>query len=358
MARSGYDVTLIAPGDKFTVEGCCLVRQDVRIRTLKRRSWRVGRMIGMTFVFVTAALRESADVYHFHDPELIPAGLILRAFGRRVIYDAHEDLPRSIQYKDWIPTGLRRLVGWLATIAEWIAGHALSGIVAATPIIAQRFPSERTALVQNFAHRSDLVAGEAGPYVGRHAVGYVGTVTVPRCAIEVVDAIGRVRRFPDVPLIIVGPAAPSLLSRLEALPGWSRVDYRGQQDLGGVRRALQEARVGLVLYHPLQSYIDAQPVKLFEYMAAGIPVVAADFPRFREIVEGYSCGLCVPPRDVAAIASAIEWIFAHPDEAERMGRRGQELVMNAFNWEREEQTLFALYERVCVQGLFKKVSRE
>jgi glycosyltransferase involved in cell wall biosynthesis len=101
-----------------------------------------------------------------------------------------------------------------------------------------------------------------------------------------------------------------------------------------------------VLYHPVQSYIDCQPTKLFEYMAAGLPVIAADFPKFREIVEGNRCGLCVPPRDVDAIASAIEWIFEHPAESENMGKRGREAVLKSLNWESEEQELLRFYERI------------
>jgi glycosyltransferase involved in cell wall biosynthesis len=94
------------------------------------------------------------------------------------------------------------------------------------------------------------------------------------------------------------------------------------------------------------SYVESQPIKLFEYMAAGLPVVAADFPGFRDIVERHQCGLCVPPTDPARIAAAIEWIFAHPAEAEAMGQRGRALVQQRLNWEREAKVLLTLYGRV------------
>ena len=109
---------------------------------------------------------------------------------------------------------------------------------------------------------------------------------------------------------------------------------------------LMEASAGLAVLHPVQSYVESQPVKIFEYMAAGLPVIASDFPRFRELVEQNGCGICVPPRDPAAIAAAIEWIFDHPLEAAEMGRRGRRLALDSFNWKSEEDTLLRFYQRV------------
>ncbi len=342
LARAGYDVTFVVPGDRRGK------REGVDIVPVKRRPGRLGRMLMTPIDVIVAGLRQKGMIYHFHDPELIPGGLLLRALGKRVIYDAHEDVPRDILFKWWIPRTLRRPASLFVAGVEWIAGHTLSGIVAATPVIARRFPQQRAALVQNYAFKSEIAFGNDDvPHGKRRAVAYVGGVTVDRCAIELVEAIARVQRSPDVSLLIAGIAdPPSLVGALAALPGWPRVDYRGLQDRVGVRRLLAESCVGLVLFHPRQSYLESQPVKMFEYMAAGLPVIAADFPRFRAIVEGNRCGLCVPPRDVAAIASAIEWMFDHPAEAQEMGKRGRELVRRSLNWEHEEQQLLRLYERV------------
>jgi glycosyltransferase involved in cell wall biosynthesis len=301
---------------------------------------------------VIAGLRRNGFVYHFHEPELIPIGLLLRCLGKRVIYDVHEDLPSDILYKKWIPRGLRRPLSLGAGVLEWVAGRTLSGVVAATPMIARRFPPERSVLIQNFASKSEFAVDSEVPCSKRRAVAYVGGITAVRCAIEMVEAIARVECFPDVRLVVAGLAeSPSLLKEMSARPGWSRVDYHGQLDRAGVRRLLTQARVGLVLFHT-QSYIDSQPqpTKLFEYMAAGIPVIAADLPNFRRIVEGNFCGLCVPSRDVAAVASAIEWIFEHPAEANEMGRRGRELFLHSLNWECEEPKLLRFYQRIAGGG--------
>jgi glycosyltransferase involved in cell wall biosynthesis len=182
-------------------------------------------------------------------------------------------------------------------------------------------------------------------------VAYVGGLTVERGAVEMVEAIAKVTRFPDARLVLAGDISPKpLVETLTGAPGWQRVDYRGHLDRAGVRSLLAQARAGLVLLHPLQSYVESQPIKLFEYMAAGLPVIAADFPRFREIIEGNSCGICVPPRDTAAIAKAIEWILEHPEPARAMGRKGRELVQRLYNWEHEAETLLRLYDRLLARA--------
>lgn len=349
LARAGYDVTLVVPGDSyFTPAGVDMVLDGVRTITVKQPANRLERFVATPLAVFAAGLRRNGKLYHFHDPELIPMGFVLRALGKRVIYDVHEDLPRDILIKNWIPRDLRRPVAAAMGLIEWLAGHTFSGIVAATPAIARRFSRNHVALVQNFAFTSELYVRDRSSAADRPAVAYVGTIDADRCAVEMVEAIAAVKRFPDVRLIIAGRAPPAPLMRaLTASPGWARVDFRGLLDRNGVQRVLADARVGLVLLYPLQSFVESQPIKLFEYMAAGLPVIAADFPGFRKIVEDNGCGLCVPPRDVAAIASAIEWMLDHPAEAEAMGRRGRELVLKRFNWEREEQELLRLYGKIA-----------
>jgi glycosyltransferase involved in cell wall biosynthesis len=343
LARAGYRVALVVPE-----EGTCRRRVDgVEIIPVRRRAGRRGRMLASTIAVGLTALRRQASIYHFHDPELIPVGLLLRLLGKRVIYDAHEDMPRDILFKNWIPPRLRRLASLVTEAVEWFTGRTLSGVVAATPVIARRFPPRRTALVQNFAKLSEFPVTKERPRTASHAIAYVGSVSVERCAIEMVEAIARIERFPNSRLLLAGYIeSDELAARLAAMAGWSRVDYRGFQPRPGIVRILEEAVAGLAIFYPVQSYVESQPVKMFEYMAAGLPVIAADFPRFREIVEGSRCGICVPPRDPGAIATAIEWIFDHPEEAREMGRRGRNLVLDIFNWEGQERSLLQLYRHI------------
>lgn len=349
LARAGYDVSFVIPDNRHvTTDGRAVRRDDVDIVAVPRRPGLVRRLLSTTTAVLRAGLKRKADVYHFHDPELIPAGLLLRALGKRVVYDVHEDLPRDILTRTWIPPALRASIASVASAVEWTAGRTMSGVVAATPTIARRFPADRTVLVQNFALFSEFAAEAGIPFERRRGVAFVGTICADRCAAEMVDALGLVRNFPDARLLLAGSIETTAMrQRMEASPGWPRVDYRGRLDRAGVQRLLGESKVGIALYYPTQNYFDTQPVKLFEYMAAGIPVITADFPYHRGIVERHRCGLCVPPQNPAAIAAAIEWLFAHPAEAEAMGRRGREVVKSLYNWTNEERELMRLYERIA-----------
>jgi len=133
----------------------------------------------------------------------------------------------------------------------------------------------------------------------------------------------------------------------KAMLGWQAVNEHGFVDRAGVlRQVLGRSVAGLVTFHPLPNHIDAQPNKMFEYMSAGIPVIASDFPLWREIVLGNQCGLCVNPMDPAAIAKAIDHLVQHPDEGRRMGENGRRAVLERYNWSMEEVKLLAFYKQI------------
>lgn len=342
LVKAGYDVTLIAQHSKDEVV------DGVKIVTLPRPRNRLTRMFSLAWRAFRLACQHKADIYHFHDPELIPVGLLLKLQGKRVIYDVHEDVPKHILSKEWIPKPLRRLVAGGARLAEGLASWALDGIVSATPPIASRFPSSKTVIVQNFPILNELVVQDPTPYWERPAnVVYVGDITLIRGIREMVQAMSLLPDDLDAQLILAGTfSPPSLETEVSALSGWERVKFLGWQDRKSVAQLLGKSRVGLVLFHPEPNHLEAQPNKLFEYMSAGLPVIASDFPLWREIVAGERCGLLVDPLNPKAIAEAIQWILDHPEEAEEMGRRGQKAVPERYNWNTEAAKLISLYRRL------------
>ena len=139
----------------------------------------------------------------------------------------------------------------------------------------------------------------------------------------------------------------SLGCRLQKKPGWQRVNPLGHLDRPGVRDVFSRSIAGLVTLHPVINYIDALPVKMFEYMSSGIPVIASDFPLWRDIIDGNDCGLLVDPLNPVAIAEAIDYLITHPGDAERMGSNGRRAVENLYNWEHEYQKLLTFYDAIC-----------
>lgn len=298
------------------------------------------------------ALRPS--IIHFHDPELIPLGIVLSLFGYRVIYDVHEDLPRDILSKAWIPSPARPLIGKLAALMEHFAAVIFNGILAATPTIARRFPSGKTALVQNFPMVSELHIPSADAYDSRGPrFIYVGGVAEIRGAKEMVNAIAQLD-YPDARLQIAGVFQPPELELdLAKMLGWQKIEYVGWKDRNSVAKLLASSRAGLVLLHPLINYVDALPVKMFEYMATGLPVIASDFPLWRKIIDSSDCGLLVDPFDIEAVAAAMGWILENAADAEQMGRRGRQAVEQIYNWDIEAKALFGLYVEILPDLAFR-----
>jgi glycosyltransferase involved in cell wall biosynthesis len=127
------------------------------------------------------------------------------------------------------------------------------------------------------------------------------------------------------------------------MPGWDKVEELGQLNRSEVAQTLARSMAGLVLFHPEPYHLDAQPNKMFEYMSASLPVIASNFPLWKEIIEGNQCGICVDPMNPAAIGEAIQWLIDHPDEAKRMGENGRRAVEKKYNWESQVISLTKLY---------------
>jgi glycosyltransferase involved in cell wall biosynthesis len=342
LARAGHDVTFIVTHDRDEVV------EGVQIRALTKPRNRRQRMTQAVWTVFRKALAEKADLYHFHDPELIPVGVLLRCCGKRVIYDAHEDVPKDILMKTYLSMGVRRVLSPLAYVVEKIGALFFSGVVTATPSIARHFPPRKTTVVQNFPRNGELDVPDPLPYDSRPPlVVYPGGLSAERGTLEMIEAVGVVARSMEARLELAGPFQPaSFLEAAKKLPAWQQVTYLGTQPRPVVAQMLSRARIGLVVYHPGPNHDDAQPNKLFEYMAAGIPLVASHFPLWRSIVESTGCGLLACPTNPQEIADAIRWLLEHPEEARLMGERGREAVRTRFNWEAEGDKLLRLYARL------------
>ena len=337
LSEAGYNVVLIASAPSE------VQLADIQWVRLPRARNRYERFFRLTQVAYCAVLKSQAQVVHLHDPELLLLGIALKLHGKKVIWDVHEDLPLQVLSKPWIPKYLRRLVSSLAGGSQRVAALVFDKVIAATPAIAKHFPSRKTVTIHNFPRLEELQR-RALPYRDRPLqVLYAGGITSIRGAREMVEAIDRVKS--TVELLLAGSfESEDLKQELSRKLGWSRTRFLGWVDRAELAGLLGQARVGLVLLAPVPNYIEALPIKMFEYMASATPFVASDFSIWREYGEG--AGLFVDPKDPETIADAIEWLISHPDEAEKMGRRGRKLVEERYNWEAEAKKLLKLYEEV------------
>ncbi len=343
LARAGYDVTVIGPhsGD--------MVEDDVRVKSIRQDRSRLVRMTRTVWRVYREARKQRADIYHFHDPELIPAGLLLRASGKDVIYDIHEDVPKDILSKHYLPAGTRRIIAWTVGQLENSVAKYFSALVTVTPSIADRFLplNPRTIVVYNYPDQTETVfLQQPQPWCQRRqSVAYVGSITAQRAIREMVSAMSLLPETIPATLELAGWESPENLCRdeLHAHAGWPRVRYHGLLDQPSTIRLLHVVRAGLVLFHPEPNHLEAMPQKIFEYMGAGLPVIASNFPLWRRILGDAKCAIFVDPLDPRQISEAIEYILNHPDEAEEMGRRGQAAMLERYNWDTEAEKLVNLY---------------
>jgi glycosyltransferase involved in cell wall biosynthesis len=320
----------------------------VRISDVGRARGRLARMLGSTRRVLRRARQIDADIYHLHDPELMPAGLLLKRLGKTVIFDAHEDLPLQLLGKPYLNAGLRRLLARACALYERHACRQFDAIVAATPFIRDKFLqiNPHSIDVNNYPLPGEFDA-EAPWDQKRQEVCYVGSLSALRGIGELVAA-AQLLQSPARITVAGRFSEPKLEQALGALPGWQRLNHTGHLARDGVRAVMARALAGLVTLHPEPHYLDALPVKMFEYMAAGIPVIASDIPLWRTIVQNHQCGVCVDPRDPAAIAAAIDYFVRNPHIAQRMGRNGRRAVIARYNWPVEAAKLLGLYRNLQV----------
>ena len=343
LAKADYDVTLVERGDTYEKNG-------VHIAGIGEVcGGRLERILHVAKRVYERALEVDADIYHFHDPELLPYGLKLKKQGKKVIFDSHECYTEQLRSKPYLPS-------WITVPLAALYGHYER--YALKKIDAVIFPctmggknpfaglSRRPALISNAAILGEFF-DQYDPNTPKKEsqVCYVGGLTEPRgITIDMLAAAKAGAVF-----AAAGAFSPaSYEEELRTRPEFSCVDYRGMLNRAEIRELLAESRIGLCTLLDRGQYlkIDTFGIKVYEYMSMAIPVILSKSPYNCAMVEKYKFGMCVDPENVEEIASAIRYLLDHPDEARQMGENGRRAVQEEFNWGIEEKKLIALYEDI------------
>lgn len=318
---------------------------DVNILDVGSSNNRFDRMTITVNKIYNKAIDLNADIYHLHDPELIRIGLKLLKKGKKVIFDSHEHVGDQILGKDYIPRLFSNLISKLYMIYEKYSLKKFSGLIGATPRIRDHLLkiNPKTIDINNFPKLEE--ANFINDWKKKsNEIAYVGTLIKIRGVEEIIKSLDYTT---GVHLNLAGNFGNKNFEiKVKKLRGWRKVKEMGYLNREQVVETLKRSKVGIVTLHPKINYLDSQPVKMFEYMAAGIPIIASDFPYWKNIVEGNKCGICLNPLDPKAIGQAIQYFFENPNESKKMGENGVKAVKNKFNWSIEEKKLITFYKKI------------
>jgi glycosyltransferase involved in cell wall biosynthesis len=341
LVDAGYEVSLIVADNKGDE-----VKKGISVFDVGLSQGRLKRITKTTKLVFEKAKILNADIYHFHDPELIPVGLKLKRLGKKVIFDAHEDVPKQLLSKPYLnPVFSYSLSLAFSVYERWTCGQ-FDAIVGATPFIRDKYltSNQNSIDINNFPIKEELEFG-CDWSAKQNAVCYVGGIAAIRGIREMIRAM-EITNI-DVRLLLGGRfSEPQVETEVKQYPGWQSVNELGFLDRQGVREVLSKSMAGLVTLHPTLNYLESLPVKMFEYMSAGIPVIASNFPLWREIIKQNNCGICVNPLNPPEIAEAIQWIIKHPNQAAEMGKNGRKAVEEKYNWEPECKKLLNIYDKL------------
>lgn len=343
LAASGHSVSLYV-ADGQGNENC----EGVAIIDVGKAANRLSRAGLSTVRMWKAAQINGHDIYHFHDPELIAGGLLARWMGCCVVYDIHEYYALLFRRTSGLPLGVGRLLAGLYGLVErWATVH-LDACVVVSPRMLKSLHSRRAVVVPNYVCIDEFRPGLI-PFAKRpQLVCYVGVLSQERCITALVDAMEGLAGT----LSLAGRWYPSSFRALMlGRAGWSAVEELGVIDRDRMQWLMDQAQAGLLICDLRGDEEHSSSNKLFEYMAAGLPVIASDIQFAREVISRHHCGLLItPPTDPRAIAAAITWVLEHPEEAERMGKAGRRAIEREYSWDQEANTLLSLYKDIDRRG--------
>lgn len=342
--KVGYEVFLVARGESRKIEG-------VKIEGIgKAHQNRLMRMICFAFRLYKRALELDAEVYHIHDPELLPWALLLKWHKKKVIFDSHENYGLQIGEKGYLPKTVRGLAKRIYLKAEnYVLRRIDAGITPCTFYGVDIFEGrvKRSVIIDNYPVDSEFYDKYDKNSLKEGYFCHMGGLTEDRGVTDIVRAAIKAK----VKLVLAGSINEAYLEKLKSIPGFSKwIVYEGCLNREAVCDVYKKAIAGVFVLRMVGQYgrSDNFGIKVTEFMAMGLPFVIAKYPATEKLEKEWRCCLIVKSGDVNEIANAMRWIVEHPKEAQVMGERGRKAVKEKYNWEHEEKKLLELYEKVLM----------
>ena len=339
LSKNGYDVYLVVNDDKEDE-----IKNGVHIvstRFLPRN--RKERIIDSMSHIVAKAKSIDAEIYHFHDPELMRVFSKLKNDKCKMIFDAHEDTQKQIMDKEWIPLLLRKIVS--STFGAYQKGKMkkYDALITVTPQIAEKLKkyNNNVHIVTNYPILSQNKGFKESVQDERY-VFFAGGISEQWCHETIINALENKN---GLRYKLAGSADDKYLEKLKQCKGWGNVDFLGKIKHSEVEDIYRGAIAGMAVNECTQIKGEGTlgNTKLFEIMAASVPVICTDYRLWKEIIENNECGICVESHNSNQIADAINYLANNPDTARTMGENGRKAVEEKYNWDTQSKILLELY---------------
>lgn len=343
-----YDVYLLVNDDKGDeyINGVNIISNNIITKNKFSRIFKSLKSIKRK------ALTIDADIYHLHDPELLPLVKFLKKKGKKVIFDSHEDYPPTFLTKDWIPRLLRKPIKLIYEHIEKRAIKKADGAIVCYHWTYDRYKkwNDNVQLVYNFPIINDQIKSNTN-IKKKYDLVYAGGIKEIWNHVVILDSISNTEN--KILYALAGPYDDSYMKILKKHENWDNVDYKGIIDIEEVMNIYQDSKIGVALldYIPVTHYKKGNlaNTKIFEYMYNKLPILCTDFDMWSKIVKEENCGIVVNPNNVGEISKAIDYLLNNPEEAKQMGLNGYKAVIEKYNWNNDSKKMFKLYEDILVR---------
>jgi len=354
LASAGHSISLICPWD---VENG--IRDGVRFVPFKRARSRMGRFLTpYRLLRVLFPLLSKIDLVHFHDLDILPFMTILSLF-KKVVYDIHENYPDEIAAKTWLPSPVRAPLAWLVKYGQLACAQQVRNLVLVSKFQERDVYGGRLRItyIKNYASR-ELIDEVKGDYDSRSpAVILTGSQYLDNGSLLYLEIASRVLRTnKNVIFYAADRFGSDRHFRQEIL---DEVRLRGLQESyvllpniapHRLMTYLNRATIGVSADLRVTRRIKAVPTKLFEYMAAGLPIVASDLPAQIDLVMGNNAGILARPEEPETFVQAILQLIDNRELASKLGSNGQRAFARLYSWEAQIQTLEAYYRSIMTRS--------
>lgn len=315
---------------------------------LKKRTSRLKRMIFGAWEAYRKAKKLRADIYVFHDPELMWIGALLKKKDNIVIYDIHEDYVTSMLQKPYLAKPFRIFFAKTYRFIETILTRKME-LSLAEKYYAQFYPDGKTILNYPLLNEGFLqIARSKQPIVDKLL--YTGNVTLERGA----HIHARLPQIDEkITVQFVGKCASDIADEMKSIAGEhaERLKFEGIDEFV-LKEKIEDYYInenwlaGIAIFPATDHYMKKELTKFFEYMNAGLPIICSNFPTWKAFIDQYECGITVDPNDDEQIKDAIETLRNDPQLARRLGENGRRAVANELNWQKEESKLLVWYNEL------------